>query len=83
VTYGTGRRDKRQKTLRNRVERPVIYSSWESRVPSVGLYFFGDFSVFGVSRRVGRGDPITFRAADFTAVAALNVLRFLVRFAIS
>jgi len=47
------------------------------------LYFFGDFSVFGVSRRVGRGDPITFRAADFTAVAALNVLRFLVRFAIS
>jgi len=46
------------------------------------LCFSCEFFVFGVSRRVGRGDPITFRAADFTAAAALNVFLFLIRLAI-
>jgi hypothetical protein len=42
----------------------------------VNLCFSCDFSVFGVTGRDGRGEPMTFRAADFTAVAARNVFFF-------
>lgn len=48
------------------------YSSCESSFPIVGLCFSCDFLVVGVCVEVGRGEPITFRAADFTAVAARN-----------
>jgi hypothetical protein len=47
------------------------------------LCFSCEFFGFNSTRRVGFGDPITFRAADFTAAAALNLFFFLVRFVIA
>lgn len=42
----------------------------------MGLCFSFDFLVAGVSRTVGRGEPMTFLAADFTAVAARKAFFF-------
>ena len=45
----------------------------------MGLCLSALLRTFGTSRIVGLGDPMTFRAADLTAVDALKVFFFFFR----